>query len=329
MNRQDLYFEPESYNAHAPTRQPAPDAIKARAAIHINGPQEYKESDGAINHFRNFIQSVLGKEQVIAPPPVGQQAAISGHMATLSYKNQKKAIWDEAAQKVTSGSATRHYGRRRHSPRGLVSPLDRKSRCGSRSRHRQRLRRLRLPAALHRAARQDLAALVVLERGLRRHPHFRHRQPHLLRSEARARDRTLLYGSLLVFFSLGPLMVLAGQKGLLALLVGVWAYYHVVRQHYGFLVLYKVKNRDLLPLDNTLDRVFLGVMMIFPPFHRFFIHHPEELGIRLAFPQWEPFFWVIRRRYRRRVAGTPGARPLPPRSSQVPAASPPSSRCTG
>jgi hypothetical protein len=111
--------------------------------------------------------------------------------------------------------------------------------------------------------------------------------------EARARDPKLLYGSLIVFFSLGPLMVLAGQKGLLALLVGVWAYYHVIRQHYGFLVLYKVKNRDLLPLDNTLDRVFLGVMMIFPPFHRFFIHHPEELGIKLAFPQYEPVFWAI------------------------------------
>src|ERR1017187_8801739 len=79
-------------------------------------------------------------------------------------------------------------------------------------------------------------------------------------SEARERDRKLLFGSLLFFFSLGPLMVLAGQKGLLALLVGVWAYYHVVRQHYGFLVLYKVKNRDLLPLDNTLDRLFLFVI---------------------------------------------------------------------
>ncbi len=101
MNRQDLYFEAESYNsrrANSPNR--APEAIKARAAIHINGVQEYKESDGAINHFRNFIQSILGKEQPIAPPPVGQQAAISGHMATLSYKNQKKAIWDEAGQKV-------------------------------------------------------------------------------------------------------------------------------------------------------------------------------------------------------------------------------------
>ena len=111
--------------------------------------------------------------------------------------------------------------------------------------------------------------------------------------EARARNAGLFYGSLAVFFSLGPLLVLAGQKGLLALLVGVWAYYHVIRQHYGFMVLYKVKNRDLLPLDNTLDRMFLGVMTIAPPFHRFFIHHPEELGIRLAFPRFEPVFWAI------------------------------------
>ena len=49
---------------------------------------------------RRSTKSVLGNEQPIAPPPVGQQAAISGHMATLSYKNQKKAVWDETAQKV-------------------------------------------------------------------------------------------------------------------------------------------------------------------------------------------------------------------------------------
>jgi predicted dehydrogenase len=100
MNRQDLYFEPEMYNTHRTDRpNRAPDYIKSRAALHINGLQEFKESDGAINHFRNFIMSVLGKEKPIAPPPVGQQAAISGHMATLSYKNQKKVVWDEAANK--------------------------------------------------------------------------------------------------------------------------------------------------------------------------------------------------------------------------------------
>lgn len=112
-------------------------------------------------------------------------------------------------------------------------------------------------------------------------------------SDARARYPKLLYGSLLVFFALGPLMVLAGLKGWLYLLVGVWAYYHVIRQHYGFMVLYKVKNRDLAPIDNRLDRVFLGVMMIAPPFHRFFIHHPGELGIPFALPSMELPLWLL------------------------------------
>jgi len=111
--------------------------------------------------------------------------------------------------------------------------------------------------------------------------------------EARARHRGLFFGSVLFFFALGPAMVLAGLKGYLYLLVGVWAYYHVIRQHYGFMVLYKVKNRDLRPLDNKLDRVFIGVMLVAPPFHRFFIHHPEELGIKLAFPQFEPVMWAL------------------------------------
>jgi hypothetical protein len=111
--------------------------------------------------------------------------------------------------------------------------------------------------------------------------------------EARAHNPKLLYGSLLFFFTIGPVMVLLGAVKYLAILVGVWAYYHVIRQHYGFMVLYKVKYRDLRPLDNSLDRVFLGVMLVFPPFHRFFVHHPEELGLHTAFSAMEPFLWAI------------------------------------
>jgi predicted dehydrogenase len=100
MNRQDLYYEHEQYNSRRPNAADrAPAEIKARAAVHINGPQEYKEVDGAINHFKNFIESIRGNEKPIAPPPVGQQAAISGHMATLSFKNRKMVVWDEAAKK--------------------------------------------------------------------------------------------------------------------------------------------------------------------------------------------------------------------------------------
>jgi len=104
LNRTDLYFEPETYNSRRPGAQNrAPEPIRSRQALHINGPQEYKEVDGAINHFRNFIQSILGKEQPIAPPPKGQEAAIGGHMATLSYRSQKRATWDESAKKVRLG----------------------------------------------------------------------------------------------------------------------------------------------------------------------------------------------------------------------------------
>jgi hypothetical protein len=111
--------------------------------------------------------------------------------------------------------------------------------------------------------------------------------------EARTRSRRLLFGSLLFFFLLGPVMVLAGGKGYLALLVAVWAYYHVIRQHYGFMVLYKVKNRDLAPFDNALDRVFFGMMLVFPPFHRFFIHHPQELGLPFSLARYETAAWIV------------------------------------
>jgi hypothetical protein len=71
-------------------------------------------------------------------------------------------------------------------------------------------------------------------------------------SEARHTRRTLLlFGSAAFFFALGPALVLMGGKAVLAMIVAVWAYYHVVRQHYGIMVLYKVKNRDMARLDNS------------------------------------------------------------------------------
>ena len=53
-----------------------------------------------INHIRNFIESVRGNEKVIAPTTAGQQATISGHMATLSFKSNKKVYWDSKTEKV-------------------------------------------------------------------------------------------------------------------------------------------------------------------------------------------------------------------------------------
>ena len=82
------------------------------------------------------------------------------------------------------------------------------------------------------------------------------------RTERRARKRLLL-GSLL-FFVVGPLMVISGAGFVFFFLAALWAYYHLVKQHYGFMVLYKKKNRDLAPLDNALDRAFLLIAFSYP-----------------------------------------------------------------
>jgi predicted dehydrogenase len=94
LNRQDLYFSPQLLKGAAPAQ------VKARQQVHLNGMKDFKESDGAVNHIRNFINAVLGQEKVIAPPDVGQQAAISGHMATVSFKTGRRVQWDPRVDKL-------------------------------------------------------------------------------------------------------------------------------------------------------------------------------------------------------------------------------------
>ncbi len=81
-------------------------------------------------------------------------------------------------------------------------------------------------------------------------------------SEWKTRKRLML-GSLL-FFAVGPLMVLLGLGFTFFFLAALWAYYHLVKQHYGFMVLYKKKNNDLAPVDNALDRWLLLFAFNYP-----------------------------------------------------------------
>ena len=95
------------------------------------------------------------------------------------------------------------------------------------------------------------------------------------RTERRSRGR-LLWGSLL-FFAVGPLMVYAGAGLVFFFVAALWAYYHLVKQHYGFMVLYKKKNNDLAPIDNALDRLLLLFAFNYP-FVAFIGRDPEAMA---------------------------------------------------
>lgn len=57
-----------------------------------------------------------------------------------------------------------------------------------------------------------------------------------------------------------------------------WAYWHFVRQHFGFLSIYKRKNNDVDPIDNLIDRYLLvwGLMAVFVIF---IVKHPETRAV--------------------------------------------------
>jgi hypothetical protein len=95
------------------------------------------------------------------------------------------------------------------------------------------------------------------------------------REERKNRAR-LLWGSLL-FFAVGPVMVMIGGGFVFFFVAALWAYYHLVKQHYGFMVLYKKKNNDLTPVDNLLDRLLLLFAFNYP-FVEFIARDPEAMA---------------------------------------------------
>jgi uncharacterized membrane protein len=95
------------------------------------------------------------------------------------------------------------------------------------------------------------------------------------RTERQHRAR-LLWGSLL-FFAVGPVLVLAGAGLVFFFVAALWAYYHLVKQHYGFMVLYKKKNNDLALIDNALDRGLLLFAFNYP-FVEFIARDPDAMA---------------------------------------------------
>ncbi len=93
INRQILNFYPETFRGKAPAH------VAARKAFELNLPGN--DNPAVEAHIRNFLAAIQGREKLVAPVEIGQEAAISGHMATLSFRNGKKVLWDNTARKYS------------------------------------------------------------------------------------------------------------------------------------------------------------------------------------------------------------------------------------
>ena len=111
--------------------------------------------------------------------------------------------------------------------------------------------------------------------------------------DAKERERRgrWLWGSLAFFLAIGPVMILTRFKiggfefnggDWLELATELWGYYHIFKQHYGFMMLYKAKNRDFDPVDMRLDRIFFAVAFYYP-FLTYPLHDKEAAEL-VPFP---------------------------------------------
>lgn len=94
MDRQNLHFYPQ------PKFIKGANFAGGKGEMHLNYLKDFNQPDATAAHVHNFLMAVLGKEKAIAPARAGQIAAIPGHMATQSYKANKKVYWDAKTEKL-------------------------------------------------------------------------------------------------------------------------------------------------------------------------------------------------------------------------------------
>jgi len=63
---------------------------------------------------------------------------------------------------------------------------------------------------------------------------------------------------------IGPVMVWAGQGSLFYLFAVCWQHYHIAKQHLGFMMLWKSKNKERDAFDLRLDRRFMLISTVLP-----------------------------------------------------------------
>lgn len=108
--------------------------------------------------------------------------------------------------------------------------------------------------------------------------------------EERARRGRMFWKSFLFFFAFGPVLILLHLGDVLEFITLLWGYFHIYRQHYGFLMMYKKKNGDFDKLDLKLDRVFFTGAFYYP-FLTYPLYSKEALSeVPFTLP---PYLWRL------------------------------------
>ncbi len=93
MNLQDLHVYNENWGKDTPA------SITSRPEIHLNATKDFGQANPTGDHIKNFIDAVKYGKPLNCDAQTGHEAAVTGHLATMSLRREKKIYWDHATQK--------------------------------------------------------------------------------------------------------------------------------------------------------------------------------------------------------------------------------------
>ncbi len=80
-----------------------PEPVTSRPELHFDARADFNESNSTNDHLKNFIDAIAHGAELNCPVQTGHEAAVTGHLATLSLRSNKKVYWNQAA-------GTYHFG---------------------------------------------------------------------------------------------------------------------------------------------------------------------------------------------------------------------------
>ena len=80
-----------------------PESVTSRPEMHFDAREDFNESNSTNDHIKNFIDAIAHGAELNCPAQLGHEAAVTGHLATMSLRKNKKVYWNQA-------EGTYHFG---------------------------------------------------------------------------------------------------------------------------------------------------------------------------------------------------------------------------
>lgn len=73
-----------------------PEAVTSRPEMHFDARKDFNETNATNDHIKNFIDAIAHGAELNCPAQLGHEAAVTGHLATMSLRKNKKVYWNQA-----------------------------------------------------------------------------------------------------------------------------------------------------------------------------------------------------------------------------------------